>query len=399
MLCVALRDHRAVLPPLFDPRATANPEELAASGAGRAGRNLGIVLPRRPELAPATCSYWRRTWRLVAETRRRRRRSSRRYGKDSPTPTTGELLRRPWRSAATGCPVLSRRPPLGGCRWAAPMSHDSSLVDASDWPEQSAPTDAAGATEAYDRAEEALYRRVGSSRGVAHVAWRRAYLLFATGDERAGGRRTRRGGERARRSQRAMKVQRWLPHSRRRSRPCVGAPSPASARWWSRLLPGRMVGLAELCDGDRRMYQPERPPIGLATWSCELSLTAVLHRRGNLGGADRRCLRPERCRTARPNSADAGSSPVAIGRPRVGSRHGYTSAARKALGRGHLDDADPTHVEGAEPGHDYQRPGCDGPRRAKTGGVRRGFCETRQTARRRNRLLWPMGPCVSCRPC
>jgi hypothetical protein len=76
-------------------------------------------------------------------------------------------------------------------------------------------------------------------------------------------------------SRRATKAPRWLPTLTRRSRACAGAPSPASARWWSPIAAwAHGPGSLSHAIGIGRMYARTGRRLASAMWSCELSLTA-----------------------------------------------------------------------------------------------------------------------------
>ena len=181
-LCGGLRDVRGMLPPLADPR-TSPRASLLRMGRSVIERTRNETVPRWRALDPfldlldadlaARAGENDLAWSLLASTRSRFTMQGNGRAVAAAVLTAGDWY---------ACPFAS--PSTWGLALAGPGTQDSSLPDTIEDLEQSPPVDAARAAAAYDEAE-ALYGQHGDLRGIAHVAWRRAYLNYAAGEPAA----------------------------------------------------------------------------------------------------------------------------------------------------------------------------------------------------------------------
>lgn len=178
-LCAGLRDLRGMLPPLTDPRSSpaGSLRQQGTSVIESARREL---VPSWPELDPyldllgadlaARAGHDAAAWSLLTAAGNRFTEQGNTRAVAATLLTAGD-----WHA----CPLGS--PPTWGLTLAGPSSQNSSVSDLLEAAEQSPPTDPARAAAAYDEAES-CYARHGDRRGIAHVAWRRAYLRYVTAE-------------------------------------------------------------------------------------------------------------------------------------------------------------------------------------------------------------------------
>ena len=178
-LCGVLRDLRGMLPPLADPR-TSPAATLLRMGREKIGQARTGTVPYWRALNPyldlleadlaARAGEDDQAWSLLASARSGFAAQGNGRAVAAAVLTAGDWY---------ACPFAS--PSTWGLALASPSSQDSSLADTAELLEQSPPADAERAAAAYDEAE-ALYVQHGDPCGVAYVAWRRAYLHYATGE-------------------------------------------------------------------------------------------------------------------------------------------------------------------------------------------------------------------------